>query len=72
MLMKYKDFKQLSNEDMKSIQGGYLLVCACTSSSGMYSNACYVSSFAGGTRCFLDAQSHCPGSAVDCVGGPQK
>ena len=29
MLMKYKDFKQMSNEDMKQIQGGSIAVKGC-------------------------------------------
>ena len=29
MLMKYKDFKQMSNKDMKQIQGGSIAVKGC-------------------------------------------
>ena len=69
MLMKYKDFKQMTNEDMKQIQGGVKssMVCACNTPS-MYTNVCYPSSFSSGLACAADTQAHCPSATVSCSG----
>jgi bacteriocin-like protein len=77
MLMKYKDFKTMSQNEMKEIKGGnapMVYVCTCNTPN-METVVCGYSTYTGYTNCVQGASqfltSTCGNAGGSCSSGSQ-